>query len=49
MSHPHRGYSDELSRRTFGYSIQYLAMLFALKLVDHHQASLLRLLLSISG
>jgi len=45
----YRRYSDELSRRTFGYSIQYLAMLFALMLVDHYQASLLRLLSSISG
>lgn len=29
-------YSDALSRRTFVYSIQYLAMLFALMLVDHY-------------
>jgi len=29
-------YSDALSKKTFGYSIQYLAMLFALMLIDHY-------------
>lgn len=29
-------YSDALSRRTFVFSIQYLAMLFALMLLDHY-------------
>ncbi|MFZ0486974.1 MAG: heme o synthase [Arenicellales bacterium] len=29
-------YSDVLSRRTFVFSIQYLAMLFALMLIDHY-------------
>ncbi|MGA8262176.1 MAG: heme o synthase [Arenicellales bacterium] len=29
-------YSDMLSRRVFVYSIQYLAMLFALMLIDHY-------------
>ena len=32
----YRNYSDALSRRTFGYSIQYLALLFALLLIDHY-------------
>lgn len=32
----YRKYSDELARKTFYYSIQYLAMLFALMLVDHY-------------
>jgi protoheme IX farnesyltransferase len=31
-----RRYSDELARRTFGYSIFYLAMLFATLMVDHY-------------
>jgi len=31
-----RRYSDALARRTFGYSIFYLAMLFAALLVDHY-------------
>ena len=30
-----RGYSDSLARRTFGYSILYLAALFGALLVDH--------------
>ena len=30
-----RSYSDELARRTFGYSIFYLAALFGALLVDH--------------
>ena len=29
-------YSDALARRTFVFSIQYLAMLFALMLIDHY-------------
>ena len=36
----YRNYSDELSRRTFGYSIQYLSLLFALLLVDHYIVSI---------
>lgn len=32
-----RRYSDNLARRTFGFSIQYLAMLFGLMLVDHYR------------
>ena len=32
----YRSYNDLLARRTFVYSIQYLAMLFALMLVDHY-------------
>jgi protoheme IX farnesyltransferase len=31
-----RHYSDALAKRTFGYSIFYLAMLFAALLVDHY-------------
>ncbi len=33
----YREYSDALAKRTFGYSIQYLAMLFALILLDHYR------------
>ncbi len=33
----YRHYSDALARRTFGYSIQYLALLFALLLIDHYR------------
>ena len=40
----YRSYSDELSRQTFSFSIQYLAMLFALMLIDHYQVSLSRML-----
>jgi protoheme IX farnesyltransferase len=32
----YRDYSDALARRTFRWSIQYLALLFALLLVDHY-------------
>ncbi|MCL6556629.1 MAG: heme o synthase [Burkholderiales bacterium] len=32
----YRAYSDALARRTFAYSILYLALLFAFLLVDHH-------------
>lgn len=35
-----RRYSDALAKQTFGFSIQYLAMLFALMLVDHYQQPL---------
>ncbi len=35
-----RRYSDALARRMFGFSIQYLAMLFALMLVDHYREPL---------
>ncbi len=31
-----RAYSDALARRTFGYSILYLAALFGAMLVDHY-------------
>ncbi len=33
----YRNYSDSLARRTFAYSIQYLALLFALLLIDHYR------------
>jgi protoheme IX farnesyltransferase len=33
----YRNYTDALARKTFGYSIQYLTMLFALLLVDHYR------------
>ena len=36
-------YSDALARRTFGFSIQYLAVLFALMLVDHYRGALMSL------
>ena len=42
----YRHYSDALSKQTFGYSIQYLAMLFALMLIDHYQIPLRELLFS---
>ncbi len=32
----YRNYSDALARRTFRYSIMYLALLFAALLIDHH-------------
>jgi len=31
-----RNYSDALARRTFAYSIFYLAMLFAALMADHY-------------
>lgn len=34
-------YSDMLSRRTFVFSIQYLAMLFSVMLIDHYVVNLL--------
>jgi len=40
----YRNYSDDLSRQTFSFSIQYLAMLFALMLVDHYQPALRNIL-----
>lgn len=33
----YRNYSDELARKTFGFSIQYLAVMFALLLLDHYR------------
>jgi protoheme IX farnesyltransferase len=33
----YRRYSDELARRTFRYSVHYLALLFALLLIDHYR------------
>ena len=33
----YRRYSDELARKTFKYSIQYLSLLFALLLIDHYR------------
>jgi len=42
----YRHYSDALSKQTFGYSIQYLAMLFALMLIDHYQVPLREFLFS---
>lgn len=33
----YRNYSDELARKTFRYSIQYLSLLFALLLIDHYR------------
>ena len=43
----YRHYSDALSKQTFGYSIQYLAMLFALMLIDHYQNPVRDLLVSL--
>lgn len=39
--HLYARYSDALARRTFVYSIQYLAAIFALLLVDHYGTALL--------
>jgi len=36
----YRDYSDALARRTFGWSIQYLALLFALLLIDHYAVAI---------
>jgi protoheme IX farnesyltransferase len=33
----HRHYTDQLAKRTFVYSIQYLSALFALLLIDHYR------------
>jgi protoheme IX farnesyltransferase len=40
----YRDYSDGLARKTFGYSIQYLAALFALLLVDHYSVLITEML-----
>jgi protoheme IX farnesyltransferase len=37
-----RRYSDRLARKTFRFSILYLALLFAALLVDHYLAPVLR-------
>jgi heme o synthase len=42
----YRDYSDALARRTFIYSIQYLALLFAALLVDHYRLYFLEALQS---
>lgn len=39
----YRNYSDRLARRTFLFSIQYLAWLFAIMLVDHYRDPIARL------
>lgn len=36
----YRGYSDELARRTFRYSVHYLSLLFALLLLDHYTVAI---------
>lgn len=36
----YRNYSDAIARRAFAYSIQYLAMLFAVMLIDHYRDAL---------
>lgn len=36
----YRNYSDALARKTFGFSIQYLGLLFALLLLDHYSAAI---------
>lgn len=45
----YRNYSDQLSRKTFFFSIQYLALLFALMLVDHYRASIYGLIDALVG
>lgn len=45
----YRNYSDRLARRTFFYSIQYLAWLFAVMLVDHYRGPLMQLVRDLSG
>lgn len=42
----YRHYTDALARKTFGYSIQYLAVLFALLLLDHYQLTIVEALQS---
>jgi len=42
----YRDYSDALARRTFGYSIQYLSLLFALLLLDHYRVQIREVLQS---
>ena len=34
----HKEYSEPLARKTFRYSINYLALLFAALLIDHYMA-----------
>lgn len=36
----YRNYSNAVARKTFGYSIQYLAALFTLLLVDHYRIAI---------
>ena len=43
----YRNYSDALARKTFGYSIKYLAALFALLLVDHYRIVIIESLQSV--
>lgn len=43
----YRRYSDLLARKTFIYSIQYLAWLFALMLVDHYREPMANIAISI--
>jgi len=45
----YRRYSDRRAHRTFVYSIQYLAMLFTVMLVDHYRAALNALLEALLG
>jgi len=42
----YRDYSDRLARKTFAYSIQYLAVLFALLLLDHYRLTIVESLQS---
>jgi len=42
----YRNYSDALARRTFGFSIQYLSLLFALLLLDHYRVQIREILQS---
>lgn len=39
----YRNYSDALARKTFIYSVQYLAALFAILLIDHYRAPIAEL------
>src|SRR5690606_14015639 len=45
----YRNYSDRLARRTFLFSIQYLAWLFAIMLVDHYREPILDLAAGLFG
>ena len=40
----YKNYSDALSRKTFFFSIQYLAWLFGIMLIDHYRDSIFGLL-----
>jgi len=42
----YRRYSDRLARKTFGYSIQYLSVLFAILLLDHYHLTIVEALQS---